>query len=163
MLRCQRPAGGCGAPGKNFKIRGSSGKINIALDGLPTFPALPEGTPLMITDMHASESLYELERAYDDWKAGTWSEDPYFDMLIPTQVDPTMAAPGKHMMTVFVQYARPLADGPDARARCLRQDVDGQDCPPVPTSTRPTRKFALPTRSTTKALPRAISSRASRP
>ncbi len=98
---------------KNFKIRDSSGKLNIALDGLPTFPALPEGTPLMITDMHASESLFELERAYDDWKAGTWSEDPYFDMLIPTQVDPTMAAPGKHMMTVFVQYCPPkLADGP---------------------------------------------------
>ena len=98
---------------KNFKIRGSSGKLNIALDGLPTFPALPKNTPLMITDMHASESLQELERAYDDWKAGTWSEDPYFDMLIPTQVDPTMAAPGKHMMTVFVQYCPPkLADGP---------------------------------------------------
>lgn len=98
---------------KNFMIRGSSGKLNIALDGLPTFPALPKGTPLMITDMHASESLFELERAYDDWKAGTWSEDPYFDMLIPTQVDPTMAAPGKHMMTVFVQYCPPkLADGP---------------------------------------------------
>jgi phytoene dehydrogenase-like protein len=98
---------------KNFKIRGSSGKLNIALDGLPTFPALPERSPLMITDMHASESLFELERAYDDWKAGKWSEDPYFDMLIPTQVDPTMAAPGKHMMTVFVQYCPPkLADGP---------------------------------------------------
>jgi phytoene dehydrogenase-like protein len=98
---------------KNFKIRGSSGKLNIALDGLPTFPALPKGSPLMITDMHASESLLELERAYDDWKAGRWSEDPYFDMLIPTQVDPTMAEPGKHMMTVFVQYCPPkLADGP---------------------------------------------------
>ncbi len=98
---------------KNFKIRGSSGKLNIALDGLPTFPALPEGTPLMITDMHASQSLLELERAYDDWKAGAWSQDPYFDMLIPSQVDPTMAAPGKHMMTVFVQYCPPtLADGP---------------------------------------------------
>jgi phytoene dehydrogenase-like protein len=98
---------------KNFKIRGSSGKLNIALDGLPTFPALPQGSPLMLSDMHASESMHELERAYDDWKAGRWSEDPYFDMLIPTQVDPTMAAPGKHMMTVFVQYCPPeLADGP---------------------------------------------------
>ncbi len=98
---------------KNFKIRGSSGKLNIALDGLPTFPALPKSSKLMVSDMHASESLFELERAYDDWKAGTWSQDPYFDMLIPTQVDPTMAAPGKHMMTVFVQYCpSTLADGP---------------------------------------------------
>jgi phytoene dehydrogenase-like protein len=98
---------------KNFKIRGSSGKLNIALDGLPTFPALPKGSPLMLTDMHCIDSMERLERAYDDWKAGTWSRDPYIDMLIPTQVDPTMAEPGKHMMTVFVQYCPPkLADGP---------------------------------------------------
>jgi phytoene dehydrogenase-like protein len=98
---------------RNFKIRGSSGKLNIALDGLPSFTAFPKDHPLMVTDMHASESLAELEHAYDDWKAGRWSEDPYFDMLIPTQVDPTMAPPGKHMMTVFVQYCPPaLADGP---------------------------------------------------
>jgi len=98
---------------KNFKIRGSSGKLNIALDGLPTFSALPKGSPLMQSDMHCIDSLERLERAYDDWKAGRWSADPYIDMLIPTQVDPTMAAPGKHMMTVFVQYCPPtLADGP---------------------------------------------------
>ncbi len=98
---------------RNFKIRGSSGKLNIALDGLPTFSALPKGSPLMLSDMHCSDSLERLEHAYDDWKAGRWSADPYIDMLIPSQVDPTMAAPGKHMMTVFVQYCPPqLADGP---------------------------------------------------
>jgi phytoene dehydrogenase-like protein len=97
---------------KNFKIRGSSGKLNIALDGLPTFTALPKGSPLMLADMHCIDSMERLERAYDDWKAGTWSKDPYIDMLIPSQVDPTMAAPGKHMMTVFVQYCPPkLASG----------------------------------------------------
>ncbi len=90
---------------KRFKIRGSSAKLNIALDGLPTFPAAPADAPFLKGDLHASESLAELERAYDDWKAGRWSAEPYFDMLIPTRIDPTMAPPGKHMMTVFVQYA----------------------------------------------------------
>lgn len=98
---------------RNFKIRGSSGKLNIALDGLPTFPALPKNSPLLLADMHCTDSLARLERAYDDWKAGTWSQDPYIDMLIPSTVDPSMAPPGKHMMTVFVQYCPPaLADGP---------------------------------------------------
>ena len=97
---------------KNFKIRGSSGKLNIALDGLPTFTALPKNSPLMLADMHCIDSMERMERAYDDWKAGTWSADPYIDMLIPSQVDPTMTAPGKHMMTVFVQYCPPkLAKG----------------------------------------------------
>jgi len=90
---------------KRFKIRGSSGKLNIALDTLPEFPAAPRGAPFLRGDMHCSTSLNELERAYDDWKEGYWSADPYFDMLIPSQIDPTMAPPGKHMMTVFVQYA----------------------------------------------------------
>tara|TARA_Y100001934_G_C12354105_1_gene777105 strand:+ start:533 stop:2149 length:1617 start_codon:yes stop_codon:yes gene_type:complete len=97
---------------RNFKIRGSSGKVNIALDGLPTFSGLNPKSQLMLGDMHFIDSLERMERAYDDWKNGTWSQDPYVDMLIPTQVDPTMAPPGKHMMSVFVQYAPPkLATG----------------------------------------------------
>jgi len=95
----------------NFKIRGSSGKLNIALDGLPSFPALPEGSPLYRADMHFTDSLARMERAYDDWKAGTWSEDPYLDVVIPTTVDPTMAPPGKHFMSCFVQYCPYEIDG----------------------------------------------------
>ena len=89
---------------ENFKIRGSSGKLNIALDGLPTFPALPDDSTLYFSDIHFLDSLERMERAYDDWKAGTWSKDPFVDMLIPTMVDPTMAPPGKHFMSCFVQY-----------------------------------------------------------
>ncbi len=92
---------------RRFKIRGSSGKLNIALDGLPSFPALPDNSPALRGDLHCTDTMERLERAYDDWKDGTWSRDPYVDMLIPTLIDPTMAPPGKHMMTVFVQYAPP--------------------------------------------------------
>ncbi len=96
---------------ENFKIRGSSGKLNIALEGLPTFPALPEGSSLMNADMHFIDSMERMELAYDDWKAGTWSKDPYVDMLIPTLSDPTMAPPGKHFMSCFVQYCPHEIDG----------------------------------------------------
>ena len=89
----------------NFKIRGSSGKLNIALDGVPEFPALGKNNPLMYADMHFIDSLERMERAYDDWKNGRWSRDPYTDVLIPTMTDPTMSPPGKHYMSVFVQYA----------------------------------------------------------
>ncbi len=97
---------------RNFKIRGSSGKLNIALDGLPSFRGIPEGSPALTGDKHFTDSMERMERAYDDWKDGTWSKDPYLDVTIPTQVDPTLAPPGKHMMSVFVQYAPPkLANG----------------------------------------------------
>jgi phytoene dehydrogenase-like protein len=97
---------------RNFKIRGSSGKLNIALDGLPSFPAIPQGSPSTRGDMHVTDTVEMLERAYDDWKDGRWSRSPYLDILIPSQIDPTMAPDGKHYMSVFVQYCPyQLADG----------------------------------------------------
>jgi phytoene dehydrogenase-like protein len=98
---------------RNFKIRGSSGKLNIALDGLPEFPALGDNNPLLAGDMHFLDSLERMERAYDDWKSGTWSRDPFLDLLIPSLTDPTMTPPGKHMMSVFVQYVPPKVHGRD--------------------------------------------------
>jgi phytoene dehydrogenase-like protein len=98
---------------RNFKIRGSSGKLNIALDALPEFPALGRNHPLQCGDMHFLDSLERFERAYDDWKRGTWSKDPYLDLLIPSLTDPTMTPPGKHYMSVFVQYVPPQIEGRD--------------------------------------------------
>ncbi len=97
---------------RNFKIRGSSGKLNIALDSLPEFPAFPADSPCIRGDLHITDSIDMLERAYDDWKAGRWSQKPYVDMLLPSLIDPTMAPDGQHYMSVFVQYAPyRLADG----------------------------------------------------
>ncbi|CAN7340829.1 NAD(P)/FAD-dependent oxidoreductase [Rhizobium sp. LjRoot30] len=98
---------------KHFKMRGSSGKVNIALDSLPEFPALPEGSQCIRGDMHFTDSIARMERAYDDWKAGRWSADPFLDMMIPTTLDPTMAPVGKHFMSCFVQYCPPKVEGRD--------------------------------------------------
>ncbi len=98
---------------RNFKMRGSSGKVNIALDGLPEFPALPANSPCIRGDLHFTDSIARMERAYDDWKAGRWSTDPFLDMMIPTTIDPTMASPGKHFMSCFVQYCPPKVEGRD--------------------------------------------------
>ena len=98
---------------RHFKSRGSSGKLNIALDGLPEFPALPKDSSLYHSDMHFVDSMARMERAYDDWKDGTWSKDPYVDMVIPTLSDPTMAPPGKHFMSCFVQYCPHRLEGRD--------------------------------------------------
>ena len=111
---------------RNFKIRGSSGKLNIALDGPPRFSALPEGSELARGDLHLVDTMERLERAYDDWKAGTWSKDPYIDLLVPTLTDPTMAPPGKHFMSVFVQYVPPKIEGEDwtdAQVEAFGQNV----------------------------------------
>jgi phytoene dehydrogenase-like protein len=97
----------------NFKIRGSSGKVNIALDALPRFPALPERSPCIRGDMHFTDTVERMERAYDDWKRGRWSVDPFLDMVIPTTIDPSMTRPGEHFMSCFVQYCPPKVEGRD--------------------------------------------------
>ena len=95
----------------NFKIRGSSGKVNIALDSMPKFPGISDNNPCLKGDIHFTDSIERMERAYDDWKSGTWSRDPFLDMMIPTLTDPTMAPPGKHFMSCFVQYCPPKVGG----------------------------------------------------
>ncbi len=96
---------------RRFKTRGSSGKLNIALDAAPVFPALPEGAPMLKGDLHFTDSVERMERAYDDWKAGRFSRDPFQDCMIPTMIDPTMVPQGKHFMSCFVQYAPPKIGG----------------------------------------------------
>ena len=69
---------------KNFKIRGSSGKLNIALDDLPIWKSIPEGDPVE-QELHVTQSIEEMEGAYDDWKDGRWSKFPYVDMVYQYQ------------------------------------------------------------------------------
>ncbi len=102
---------------RKFRIRGASGQVNIALDGMPTFPSLPEGSPLIAGHLHFTDTLERLERAYDDWKDDRWSADPYLDTLIPSLHDATLAPPGKHMMSVFVQYCPVEPEGGWDRAK----------------------------------------------
>ena len=90
---------------KNFRIRGSSGKVNLALDGLPNFTSLPGDGPHLRGAISISPSYDYLEKAYDDAKYGNFSQKPYMDIIFPSVIDPGMAPPGKHVMSCFVQYA----------------------------------------------------------
>jgi phytoene dehydrogenase-like protein len=90
---------------KRYKYRGSSGKVNLALDGLPDFTCLPGEGHHLRGAISISPSVDYMERAYDDAKYGNYSRRPYIDMVIPSLTDPSVAPPGKHVMSCFVQYA----------------------------------------------------------
>jgi phytoene dehydrogenase-like protein len=90
---------------RRYKFRGSSGKVNLALDGLPDFTCLPGPGDHLRGAISFSPGVDYMERAYDDAKYGRFSDRPYIDVVIPTLVDPSMAPPGKHVMSCFVQYA----------------------------------------------------------
>jgi phytoene dehydrogenase-like protein len=90
---------------RRYKFRGSSGKVNLALDGLPDFKCLPGVGAHLRGAMSISPSVEYMERAYDDAKYGNFSRRPYIDMVIPTLTDPSVAPAGKHILSCFVQYA----------------------------------------------------------
>jgi phytoene dehydrogenase-like protein len=88
-----------------YKFRGSSGKVNMALDALPNFKCMPGPGAHLRGAISISPSVEYMERAYDDAKYGHFSKRPYIDMVIPSLTDPSVAPPGKHVMSCFVQYA----------------------------------------------------------
>src|SRR6201990_3528942 len=90
---------------RHYKFRGSSGKVNLALDALPNFKCLPGPGAHLRGAISISPSVEYMERAYDDAKYGNFSRKPYIDMVIPSLTDPSVAPPGKHVMSCFVQYA----------------------------------------------------------
>ncbi|MCH7600164.1 MAG: NAD(P)/FAD-dependent oxidoreductase [Myxococcales bacterium] len=86
-----------------FKYRGSSGKVNLALDGLPDFTAMKDKI-LLRGAVDICPSVDYIERAYDDAKYDGFSKRPAMEISIPSVTDPTMAPPGKHVMSIFCQY-----------------------------------------------------------
>jgi phytoene dehydrogenase-like protein len=85
----------------------ASAKINLGLSAVPDFSALPStsAAPHHHGTIHISPTLEYVERAYDDAKYGRPSEEPILEITLPSAVDPSIAPPGKHVMSIFVQYA----------------------------------------------------------
>jgi phytoene dehydrogenase-like protein len=90
---------------ERFRFQGTSAKVNFALDGLPTYPALPDTTDHYGGFVNIGPTMEYVERAFDDAKYGWYSKKPYIDGAIQSVIDPDMAPPGKHVMSCFAQYA----------------------------------------------------------
>lgn len=102
---------------RRFRISSPACKVNLALDGLPTFTSLPQGREAPLRgSIEIAPSVDYLEQAYDDAKYGGWARKPFMDALIPSLLDPGMAPPGKHVMSMFVEYASSDSGGRLERA-----------------------------------------------
>jgi phytoene dehydrogenase-like protein len=104
---------------RNYRAQGTVAKVNLALGGLPTFRAaasLEDGlTPgqALAGRVLIAPGLDYLERAFDASKYGSWSEQPYLECTIPTLTDPGLAPTGRHVMSVYMQYAPYTLRGAD--------------------------------------------------
>lgn len=93
---------------------GNAFKVALALDGLPTFSSAPKGLEKIASccQFRIAPSIEYQERAFDDWKYGRWSKDPLYWGLISSTADPSLAPPGKHVMSLNMFHAPPtLRDG----------------------------------------------------
>lgn len=94
---------------RNYRSRGVLAKVNLALAALPGFLALenfPGGAKAALAGrIHIAPQTDYLERAFDAAKYGGLSPQPYLDITIPTVTDPSLAPEGKHVMSIYVQYA----------------------------------------------------------
>jgi len=96
---------------RNFRSNGTVAKVHLALNDLPSFPALtdaiaPDGFLKALSGrIHIGPEIDYLERAFDASKYGEFSSAPYLDVTIPTLLDPTLAPEGKHVLSACVQFA----------------------------------------------------------
>ncbi len=98
---------------RNIRTRGVFAKMNLALDGLPNFKNATE--ELLCGTISISPSMMYLERAYDDCKYGNNSQTPYLEITIPSLFDSTRAPQGKHVMSVWMQYATDRVESGERR------------------------------------------------
>jgi phytoene dehydrogenase-like protein len=108
FMKLMNPADLPGEFAKNVArcvYRGSSGKVNLALDRAPELACKPGVGAQLRGAISISPSVDYIEKAYDDAKYGNLPARPYIDIILPSMIDPDMAPPGKHVMSCFVQYA----------------------------------------------------------
>lgn len=100
---------------QHYRMPGTVAKVNLALSGLPEFTAL-KGTSdasALSGRIHIGPDIDYLERAFDESKYGNFSKQPYLEIAIPSLTDPSLAPAGKHVMSIYMQYAPYKLKGSD--------------------------------------------------
>jgi phytoene dehydrogenase-like protein len=110
---------------EGWQSSGCSAKVNLSLSGLPRFACRPEPGAHLAGGISIAPSLDDVERAFDDYKAGRFSKRPFIDLVLPSIFDREMAPSGQHVMSCFVQYVpyRPVDGGWDLQRERLGDAV----------------------------------------
>jgi phytoene dehydrogenase-like protein len=90
---------------QHYRMPGTVAKVNLALSGLPKFTALKDNDEALSGRILIAPEIDYLERAFDESKYGNFSKQPYLEVAIPTAGDPSLAPAGKHVMSIYMQYA----------------------------------------------------------
>ncbi len=110
---------------QHYRGNGTVAKVNLALAALPKFTALKNGDSSRLRGrIHIGHEIDYLERAFDESKYGNFSRKPYLEATIPSLADRTLAPEGKHVMSIYMQYAPYQLKGDwEQQRRALGQTV----------------------------------------
>jgi phytoene dehydrogenase-like protein len=89
---------------RNYRMPGTVAKLDFGLTALPSFRAVPKQADLR-GRVHIGPTIDYLEHAFDASKYGEISGEPYLDVVFPSVLDPSLAPPGRHVMSVCMQFA----------------------------------------------------------
>ncbi len=90
---------------RGIKMDGPCAKVNFVLAEEPKFTGTsPKATALERTFYTLVPSLEFAERCYDIAKFGEIPEELWVDCVVSSNADDSLAPPGKHILTCFVQY-----------------------------------------------------------
>jgi len=91
---------------ETWRSIGPSLKLNLALGELPNFTCRPgsDPQPHHHATIHVAPSIDYLQTAYDDARRNGASDEPLIECFLQTPTDPSLAPPGKHILSVFAQY-----------------------------------------------------------
>ncbi len=96
----------------NWRCGSGTFRMNVALDRLPSFTALPGAGDHLTAGIIMAPSLAYMDRAYLDARAHGWSREPIVEMLIPSTLDDSLAPNGQHVASLFCPHVAPvLPDG----------------------------------------------------
>jgi phytoene dehydrogenase-like protein len=96
----------------NWSCESATFRMNVALDKLPNFTALPGRGDHLTAGIIIAPSLDYMHRAYADAALNGWTSQPIVEMLIPSTLDDSLAPKGKHVASLFCQHFRyHLPDG----------------------------------------------------
>src|SRR5581483_2334739 len=90
---------------QHYRTPGTVAKLNLALSTLPKFTGVNGDVSLLQGRILIAPEIDYLERAFDESKYGNFSRQPYLEATIPSLTDPTLAPAGKHVMSIYMQYA----------------------------------------------------------
>jgi phytoene dehydrogenase-like protein len=90
---------------QHYRMPGTVAKVNLALGGLPNFTGVNGDGEVLRGRIHIGPEIDYLERAFDESKYGNFSKQPYLEVAIPSLTDPSLAPAGKHVMSIYMQYA----------------------------------------------------------